>query len=430
VAEPRRVVTGYTARPQFVPLHQRTERWAINVSHVRGGKTVAAVNDLIDASLRCQLPDPRHAYVAPFFAQAKDTAWLYLKRYTAMIPGAVAHESELRVDMPGGRRVRLYGSDNYKRLAGLYFDGVVMDEYGDQDPRAWEEVIRARLSDRNGWALFIGTPQGQNHFSKAWDEAQANPEWFKQMLRASETGILPQAELDSARRDMSEELYLAQYECDFKASVVGSYFGKAMSAAEADKRITRVPYQAEIGVDTWWDLGIDDAMAIWFTQNVGREVHVIDYYEDSGGGLPAAARALQERGYVYATHNAPHDIRVRELGSGKSRLETAASLGIRFAIVPDIGLADGIEAARNFIARCWFDAAKTAVGRTALVSYHRLWDGKRKVFNSMPFHNWASNSADAYRYLAVGHKTASIKPRPAQGRTLVSSGASGAWMAT
>lgn len=424
-----KVSTGYNARPQFTSLHKRAQRWGIAVCHVRAGKTVACVNDLIDAAIRCTKPNPRFAYIAPLFSQAKDVAWTYLKQYTAAIPGVVVNESELRVDLPGGRRIRLYGADNYQRLAGIYLDGVVLDEYGDMDPRAWKEVIRARLSDRNGWAVFIGTPKGVNHFADLWEEAQRNPEWFSLQLKASETGILPADELASARASMTDEDYAAQYECSFAASVVGSYWGREMKQAEDQGRITNVAYQPEIGVDTWWDLGIDDAMAIWFTQNVGREVHVIDYYEQSGEGLPHYARVLQEKGYVYASHNAPHDIQVRELGSGRSRLETAAALGIRFQVIPNIDRADGIDAARSFIARCWFDRAKTERGRLALVSYHKTWDEKRRVFSAQPYHDWSSNAADAFRYLAVGHKNTPLKQKPAPRVTTISPNASQAWMA-
>ena len=425
----KRIETGYLTRPQFVPLHKRKERWGVAVAHVRAGKTVACINDLIDAALRCQKPDPRFAYVAPYFSQAKDVAWSYLKHYTQAIPGARVNESELRVDLPGGRRVRLYGADNYERLAGIYLDGVVLDEYGDMDPRAWKEVIRARLSDRQGWALFIGTPKGQNHFSDLWQEAQVDPEWFTLQLRASETGVLAEHELTSARAQMSDEDYAAQYECSFEASVVGAYWGRELAAADKSGRITSVPYQPEVGVDTWWDLGVSDSTAIWFTQNVGREVHVIDYYEASGEGLPAHVRAMQNKPYVYSSHNAPHDIAVREFGTGKSRIETAAALGIRFQTVPNIDRMDGIDAVRSFLARCWFDREKTLDGRNALTSYRKAWDERRKVFSATPYHDWASNGADAFRYLAVGHKNSPMKKtdRPRL-MTIQPGSGSSAWM--
>lgn len=412
--ERNEIATGYIARQQFHSLHQRSQRWAVTVAHRRAGKTVACINDLIDAAIRCDKPDPRFAYIAPFYSQAKDVAWNYLKHYTAPIPGMQANESELRVDLPGGRRVRLYGGDNFERLRGIYLDGVVLDEFGDMDPRAWQEVIRASLADRLGWAVFIGTPKGLNHFAEMWERAQRDPEWFGLQLRASETGLIAQRELDDARKEMSEEQYQAEFECSFEASVVGSYWGRELGVADKAGRVTRVPYQPEIAVDTWWDLGVADATAIWFTQNIGREIHCIDYYENSGEGLPHYAKVLQDRGYVYGVHNAPHDIAVRELGTGKSRLETAATLGIRFVTVPNIGLADGIDAARPFIARCWFDRTKTERGRLALASFRKTWDEKRKVFSTAPFHDWSSHGASAFRYLAVGHKTAVPKREKSQ----------------
>jgi phage terminase large subunit len=163
---------GYTARPQFYPLHDSRKRWKICVAHRGAGKTVATINELIAASCECDKPDPRHFYIAPYYRQAKDIAWPYLKRYTAPIPGVEVNESELRVDLPGGRRLQMFGADNYERLRGLHPDGVALDEYGDMDPRAWQEVIRPSLSVRDGWAIFIGTPKGLNHFSELWREAE------------------------------------------------------------------------------------------------------------------------------------------------------------------------------------------------------------------------------------------------------------------
>jgi hypothetical protein len=402
------------------------------VAHRRAGKTVALINDLIDASLRCTLPSPRHAYVAPYFAQAKDVAWGYLKRYTANIPGARTHEGELRVDLPGDRRVRLYGADNYERLRGIYLDGVVLDEYGDMDPRAWSDVIRATLADRQGWAAFAGTPKGLNHFAELCERAQHDPDWTFLRLRASETRILPQSELDAARREMSQDRYDAEFECSFEASMVGAYFGREMRQADAEGRICRVPIEPGVAVDTWWDLGIRDAMAIWFTQTIGREVRCIDYLENSGEGLPWYAKALQERGYVYGTHNAPHDIAVKELGTGRSRLDVAADLGIRFVAVPRVAdKADSIEAARTFLAKVWFDRERTERGRLALVSYHKTWDERRKVFASAPEHDWASNGSDAFQQLAMGHRFATPKkPAVAAPRRMMQAGggAGTSWM--
>jgi phage terminase large subunit len=399
------VDTGYRPRAQFIKFHMRRQRWSCIVSHPRAGKTVSAINDLVDAALRCTLPQPRFAYVAPYYSQAKDIAWGYLKHFTSAIPGAAANESELRVDI-GDRRVRLYGADNYDRLRGIYLDGVVLDEYGDMDPRAWPEVIRPRLADRLGWAAFLGTAHGYNHFAEMAERAAGDEAWYYACLRASETGILPKAELDDARQAMSEDQYLAEFECSFQAAIIGSIWGRELAEAEAEGRICAVPHDRGVGVHTWWDLGVRNATSIWFTQDAGREVNIIDHVSIIGGGLPEAAQELQKRPYRYIGHHGPHDSKVQEWGTGKTRIETARALGIEFTLVPDIGLEDGIQAARLFFPRCRFDREKTAQGRDALASYHRSYDARRKIYSAQPVHDWSSDDADAFRYLAVGHKFA------------------------
>ncbi len=398
-----RVETGYVARPQFVPLHMRKQRWGVTVAHRRAGKTVACINDLLDDTLRCAKPDPRFAYIAPLYTQAKDVAWSYVKRYGLTIPGAEAHESELRLDLPGGRRLRLYGADNYDRLRGGYLDGVIMDEYADMDPRAWSEVIRPMLADRKGWALFIGTPKGKNAFWEIWNRAGSEPDaWYRSMLKASETGILPKEELDDARRMMTEEQYAQEFECSFDAAIIGAYYGREMAEAERSGRVARVPYDPSIEVETWWDLGIGDSTAIWFVQRVNAEIRFIDYIEASGEGLPFYVKAMRERPYLYSRHVLPHDVEVRELGTGKSRKEMLAGLGLHnIAVAPKLPIDDGIQAVRMLLPRAWFDAEKCKQGVEALKQYRRDWDDKLKVFRSHPLHNWASHGADAARTGAV-----------------------------
>jgi hypothetical protein len=402
-----RVVIPYDPREQFQPLHDRTQRWAVAVCHRRAGKTVSCVNELIKGALTCTLPEPRFAYVAPFYAQAKDVAWSYVKRFTAGIPGVVVNESELRVDLPNGGRIRLYGADNYDRLRGTYFDGIVLDEYGDTDPRAWQEVIRPALSDRKGWAVFIGTPKGRNHFSDLWDQASRDKDWFTLLLKASETGLIAPDELADARKSMSEDQYAAEYECSFQAAVVGAYYGREMQAAESDKRIGRVPWEPRIQVHTAWDLGIGDSTAIWFAQFSGREVRLIDYIENSGVGLDWYVRALRERPYVYGEHILPHDAEVKELGTGVSRVETLQSLGLHNTrIIPAQSVDDGINGVRVLLPTCWFDGVKCERGINALRNYRREYDEKLKAFKSRPLHDWSSHGADAFRYLALGQPQA------------------------
>src|SRR6185312_13346239 len=200
------------------------------------GKTVACIHDLQRAALLCQHDRPRYAYLAPTYSQAKAVAFDYLRDAASPIfpYGASVNTSELRVDYPNGGQVRLFGADNYDALRGLRLDGVVLDEFADFDPRAWPEVIRPALSDRRGTAVFIGTPKGHNAFHDITRRAQGydqngefsqalKDEWFYLVLKASETGLLATDELESARRDLSEDQYAQEYECSFEAAIVGAY---------------------------------------------------------------------------------------------------------------------------------------------------------------------------------------------------------------
>ena len=285
--ERRDFVIDYAPREQFAAFHERQGRFACIVTHRRAGKTVACVHDLQRGALSCEKVRPRFAYLAPFLKQSKAVAWDYLRAGIAPLRtlGTTANETELRVDYPGGAQVRLYGADNPDALRGIYLDGVVLDEFADMDPRVWSEIIRPALADRQGWAVFIGTPKGRNSFFELWRRSQTEADWFSLMLKASETGLIPESELALARRDLSEEQYAQEFECSFDAAVVGSYYGKLMLRTEQDGRIAGVPYDPAALVWTAWDLGIRDATAIWFAQVAGREIRIIDYYEASGVDL-------------------------------------------------------------------------------------------------------------------------------------------------
>ncbi len=368
------------------------------MAHRRAGKTVATVNDLIKSVMTCDRQSPRVAYIAPLYKQAKDVAWEYCKRFGLAIPGAQANETELRIDFPNAGRLRLYGADNPDALRGIYLDDVVMDEFADMSPRMWTEIIRPALSDRLGRATFIGTPKGRNTFCEIYESSRADPEWFSLMLRASETGIVADSELAAARKDMTEDQFAQEFECSFEAAIQGAYYGTLMANADKDGRITRVPYDPAKQVETWWDLGVGDSTAIWFAQRVNAEVRIIDYYEMTGEGLPHYAKVLNAKPYVYSRHVAPHDIEVRELGSGKSRRETARDLGIEFDVAPKLDVDDGISAVRMLLPRCWFDAEKCAQGIECLRQYRKDWDERLKVFRPRPLHDWTSHAADAFRY--------------------------------
>lgn len=298
--------------------------------------------------------------------------------------------------------MRLYGADNPDALRGIYLDGVILDEYADMDPRVWSEVIRPALADRQGWAVFIGTPKGRNAFYNLYRRSQIEENWFSLMMRASETGLIAPAELELARKDLSEDQYQQEFECSFDAAIVGSYYGKLMAEAERDKRIVGVPYEATAEVWTAWDLGIRDATAIWFAQTIGREVRIIDYYEASGADLGHYVREIKSKPYIYGGHIMPHDAQAKELGTGKTRLEVLESLGLQnLTVAPMHRVEDGINAVRVFLPKCWFDAAKCARGIEALKLYRSEFDEKLQALKPRPVHDWTSHGADAMRYLAM-----------------------------
>ena len=410
----------YKPRPLQKDMHNELARWNVLVMHRRFGKTVWAVNQLIKHTLTCELPRPRTAFVAPTFAQAKRIAWDYVKFFAGNIPGVTFNETELRADFPNGGRLMLLSAENPDALRGIYLDQCIFDEFGMQNPRVWGEVVRPALSDRQGSACFLGTPAGHNHFFDLLETAKSqveegNKDWYFKICKASETGVVKPEELEAAKVQMTPEQYEQEYECSFTAAIIGAYYGKLLGAADEDGRITRVPYDPAYPVHTAWDLGVNDSTAIWFAQVFrGGSVHVVDYYESSGVGLDHYADILSKKDYNYGDHLAPHDIEVRELGSGKSRLETAYNLGIRFRVIPKMKVADGINAARLLIPKCYFDRDKTEEGLDMLRQYRQEWDEKKQKFRDHPRHDFTSHAADAFRYLAVGLENRQNYSRPPQ----------------
>lgn len=405
------VVIPYCPRQQQLLMHNAPTRFALNVCHRRFGKTVYEINKTIRAALTCDKRAPRYAYIAPFFKQAKTIAWDYLKFYTHVIPGVKANESELRVDLPNGSRVQLYGADNPDSLRGIYLDGCVLDEYAQIRPSLLSEVIRPALSDRLGWLDITGTPKGRNHFWDLLQSVESNPEWTVNIFKASGTGIIPDSELRAARELMTADQYEQEYECSFTAAVEGAYFSKEM--AEAKSRILNIPIEPSVPVNTFWDLGRNDTTVIWFHQRVGLENRFIDYYENNGESLHHYAKVLKDKGYLYGDHYLPHDVVVTELTTNKSRSETLKESGVNPLVVVHrtSDKLEAIEMARRSIVSCWFDKGRCAEGIRALENYRKEYDEKRKVFRDRPLHDWASNPADAFMQFAQGYQpTTEYKP--------------------
>ncbi len=313
------------------------------------------------------------------------------------------NKTDMKISLKNGSIWQVVGSDNYDSLVGANPVGVVFSEYALARPAAWD-YIRPILAENGGWALFIFTPRGRNHAHDLFRMASDNPKWFAERLGIEDTGAIPLTQIDEERASgMSDEMIDQEYHCSFEAPQSGAYYGKLLSEAERAGRITRVPWDPSEPVETWWDLGIADETVIWFVQQIGREIRVIDYLEARGEGLDYYAKKLRERPYPYREHLWPHDGAHRELGSGRSRQDLAETLGLRpIRIVPAAPVADGIQAVRSLLPRCWFDADACAKGLEALRHYARDWDDRTQTFRERPRHDWASHAADAFRIGATG----------------------------
>lgn len=249
-----RVELPYPLRPYQVAAWESLRRFSVLVWHRRAGKTVFAVKRLAVAALASKQDMPRYGYVAPFYRQARAVAWDYLRRMLEGVPGVSFQEVELQATLPNGARIRLFGADNPDSLRGLYFDGVVLDEVADMRPQIWGEIIRPALADREGWALFIGTPKGVNLFSETYYRALNDPAWYADMRRASETGAISDEELERARREMTAPQWAQEMDCDFSASVENALMQLDLVLEAQRRKLPEATYAADARV-----LGIDVA---------------------------------------------------------------------------------------------------------------------------------------------------------------------------
>ena len=421
------VPIDWKPRPYQLPLWKYMEgggKRAVAVWHRRAGKDLSSINwCAVSALTRPGL----YWHLFPTYNQGRKIAWdgmtrdgrKFLEHFPKEMWEAV-NNTEMRLTLKNGSIYQVVGTDNVDRLVGANPVGVVFSEYSLQDPRAWD-YIRPILAENGGWALFIYTARGRNHGYDLLNVAKKNENWFQQVLSVEDTRAIPLSAIDEERASgMPEEMIQQEFYCSFDAPLVGSYYGNAMARLLADRHLTRVPYEPLLDVHTAWDLGVGDSTSIIFYQLSGSEIRLIDYYEMQGEGLAHYAKVLREKEYVYGEHLAPHDIQVRDFSTGKSRLEAARELGIRFRVVPNLRVDDGIEAVRNTLPKCYFDEDKCAHLIEALRQYRKDYDEKRQVFRDRPLHDWTSHPSDAMRYLALGvrqrtDKRMSKLPRTAEG---------------
>ena len=413
---------------KFGNVPRRRFRHACLVFHRRGGKTVWAINHIVMAALTFEkndpltgtpLTDPKFAYIAPTYKQAKRISWDYFKTYLGKLPNVTFNESELTIEIHGlthgGQEskstIYVMGAENFDAFRGLYLDGYVLDEYADMHPDTRGKALQPTIADRLGWEAIIGTPKGENAFKDVYDHAVENSEsWFHCKLPVSVTGLISEEALEDAKREMSAEEYAQEFECDFNAAPSGKYYQKYIDDARKDGRITSVPYDPMVPVITYWDLGFNDTNSIWFFQTIGREIRVIDYYENNGKGFEHYVEELAKKPYSYSRWVLPHDAEHHELSTGRTRVDFMEEFmrkhnmwkpGCLDVLPRTANVNEDIHAVRQVLPICYFDINKCKIGLKALAAYEKGYDDKNQRYKDKPKHNWASHAADSFRQFAV-----------------------------
>jgi len=376
----------------------------------RAGKDITALNYVI----RQMWKHPGvYYYIFPTYSQAKKVIWDSMtndgRRILDYFPKELVtqmngQEMKIRMKAHNGEEslFQLIGSDSYDSLMGTNPRGCVFSEYALQDPMAYQ-YIRPILTANGGWALFISTPRGKNHLYSLAQLAQNSPDWFYLHLSVEDTHHIPMSEIERERREglMSEDMIQQEYYCSYEMGVEGAYYAHYLDDLRMRGRLSDVPWESAFKVHTAWDIGVRDSTTIIFYQTIGQTVRLIDCYENNKKGLEHYAAILDSKPYKYGIHIAPHDIKVREWGSGVTRIEKARQLGIDFTLADQYDIADGIEAGRSLFSKLWIDATNCEPLINSLENYRQEYDHKRKVYRPRPLHDFASHFADAYRYLAV-----------------------------
>ncbi|HEY8572789.1 hypothetical protein [Phenylobacterium sp.] len=417
-------------------VHEEGRRADV-VAHRRWGKDEVALHW---AAMAASKKPGTYWHLLPEASQARKAIWDAVNPHTGRrrieeaFPQTARksrNNAEMKIELSNGSVWQVGGADNYDSLVGSSPAGVVFSEWSLSKPEAWA-YIRPILLENDGWALFLWTPRGRNHAVRAWEDRARRPgEWLTLKSSAADTGIFTKEQLDRERAELIAELgsedegharFASEYLVEFDAPAPGAYYASLLGQAEREGRIGRVPYDPALKVDTAWDLGIDDYTTVWFFQQQGREVRAIDYFETSGDGLTRIVKeAISEKPYVYGTHHLPHDVMARELGTGRSRLETLAGLGLtNVSVGAAMDKEDRIHAGRLLIPLTWFDAERCGRGLDRLRAYRKRWNKATHSYGG-PLHDHASHAADAFGEFAANRR-GPVERRPPPRRYLGDTG--------
>lgn len=396
---------------------------ALAIWHRRAGKDEVCLNFTAVAAMERV---GNYWHCLPEYAQCRKAIWTAVNPHTGKrrIDEAFPHElrsntndNEMFIRFVNGSTWQCIGSDSYSTAVGASTVGIIFSEYALANPAAWA-YFRPMVEENDGWAAFITTPRGRNHAFAMFQYAAQQPGWFCELLSAKDTGALSDAALAEALGEMTalygEDMGKAMFEqelmCSFNAAILGAFYALEMQAVRAEGRITEIEPVAGQPVHRAWDLGIGDDTSIWWFQVVGAQIFILDHYSASGVGLDHFVEVIEkrhkERGWTHGNDHVPHDAKVKELGTGRTRVETMQALGLHPVLVPLASIDDGINAARRALPLCVFHPRTEETGVAALEQYRREWDDDKKAFKANAIHDWTSHPADAFRYLAMSWKPA------------------------
>jgi len=416
----------FSPRSYQLPVWKAVEQGCkrlLTIWHRKAGKDLNWLNLII----RCMVQRPGlYWHCFPDSVEGRRAVWdgmtsdgvPFLEFFPKDILVDRPNETEMSirtVSANGGTSLyQVVGTDDANRLRGPNPVGVIFSEYPYQNPQAWE-IIAPVLAANGGWAGFAYTPSGRNHGFELYRQAHADPTWFVETLTIAQTHkdapgedgaavVTPDMLASERQRGVDEDFIQQEYFCSFEGTRSGSYYGDALRRAREQGRITRVPWDQTVPVETWVDLGLGPNLAVWFTQAWPTRTHVIDFFEGTGAdSIVELAKVLTAKPYTYATHIWPHDADTKDVGTGRSRKDIAEALGVRpIEVVPKGSVHDGITTAKALLERCYFDEIACRRGLDALAFYHRVWDAKGSTWKDEPAKDWSAHAADAFRTGAMG----------------------------
>jgi hypothetical protein len=420
---------GWTPRHHQMPLWRYLRgggKRAMAVWHRRAGKDDVCLHHTAISAIERQ---GNYWHMLPEYAQARKAIWDAVNPHTGKrrideaFPAemrASTRDTDMHIRLVNGSTWSCIGSDEYDRTVGSSAAGVVFSEYALSNPSAWG-YLRPMLEENGGWATFITTPRGRNHAHAMYAYAAQTPGWFAERLTVEDTNALTRAQLDETLReyqalygaDFGKAQFAQEYYCDWQASILGAFLALECAQVRDEGRILPIEPLPDQLVHRAWDLGVTDDTSIWWFCSVGAQLFVLDHYSSSGVGLEHYVNEIEKRerehGWKRGIDYVPHDAKVKEWGSGRTRVETMQLLGLRPQLVPMASIEDGRNAARRTLALSVFHPRTEELGFNALEQNRREWDDEKKAFKATQVHDWTSHPADAFRYLALSWKLAPLR---------------------